>query len=144
LRTGDPVPPIDDEERHSGRAERPGGRLVLPIEARLTRDVDQGRAVEQGPLFGEVGPVQPLDEVGLDATGLGEMQQPMRVAGVAAAQPGHPELKSVQGRSLLHLSVRVLRLSHRHPGPGGEHLHRRRGQFRHRVARSYDPHEPGE
>ena len=60
------------------------------------------------------------------ALGLGQVQQPVRVTGVAAAQIRHPEGQPVPGRALFHLPLRLAGLLQRHAVLAGQQLHGRR------------------
>ena len=77
--------------------------------------------------------MQPLDQLRLPTAVRGQVQQPVRVAGVAATQLRHPELQPVGRGALLHLLLCVLRLRGRHAVLAGEHVGRRLGRIRGRA-----------
>ena len=70
--------------------------------------------------------------LGLPAPCLGQVQQPVRVPGVATAQAVHAEGQPALGGALFHLPLRVVRLRRAHPVLAGQHVHRGCGHPRRR------------
>ena len=86
------------------------GRDLGRIEPDFDGQPGQGSAVEHRILLGEVRAVQPLDQLGLPPVLPGQLQQPVCVPGVAAAQVTHPERQASLRGALLHLLLGAPRL----------------------------------
>jgi hypothetical protein len=59
--------------------------------------------------------VQPLGQLRLPVSVFGQVQQAVRVAGIATAQAGHVERQPVPDGALLHLTLGILGLLQGHP-----------------------------
>src|SRR5215469_15287738 len=144
LGAGDPVPAVDDEEGDAAHAERPGhllvgvdrlpvfaagqdGQRLVAVQTHVGRETGERGVVEDRGLIGKVRAVQPLGQLGLPAPCPGQMQQPVRVPGVAAAQILHAEGQPGLGGSLLHLPLGLAGLFQAQPVLAGQPLDRRGG-----------------
>src|SRR5690242_9322528 len=144
LGAGDTVPAVDDEEGDAAHAERPGhllvglhrlpvlaagqdGQRLVAVQPHVGRETGERGVVEDRGLIGEVRAVQPLGQLGLPAPRPGQLQQPVRVPGVAAPQVLHAEGQPGLGRTPFHLPLRLAGLLQAQPVLAGQRLDRRRG-----------------